>query len=485
MGQFLNYGPVRVHQNNDSQVWLEAMRTGLSAFNAVVLAPCKFDLDPRHQYWFDSLTKIGLNVLKVEVLDSIDELDIARSCELSGVLLTASSNRRMISEDMRKLNGVTDVPAVTPVGKFLKSRLSRTLHAISKEELVELQPCVVVANDLLGMILADKLWGSSKSKLIYDAQEIFTESYDLLPGPKLNGAERKGWINLETAVCKSADLVVTVSPGIADFYKSRHMVDCEVIPNFVPLGQSKIRSKGTGENPVKFVVIGRADPYRGLENLVKSWDFSSDIARLDLIMPDTRQRRALERVSSSVERQHGGPNFCPPVRPDEIVAVLANYDVGIIPYDYPYPLSHASPNKFGEYVAAGLAVLTNSQPFVRHQVEQYQIGRVFSWGIDDDFQSQVGELLDPEVLRVASENSMKAFTQSLNWENAGLGVWDFINEAVNECLNTATATANRSVPTDFKVSENATRSEKLHWRLRRKSLLVAQFLLSIMQVLRK
>jgi glycosyltransferase involved in cell wall biosynthesis len=459
------------------------MRTGLSAFNAVVLAPCKFDLDPRHQYWFDSLTKIGLNVLKVEVLDSIDELGIARSCQLSGDLLSVGSNRQMSDTEIREWFGVCDVPAVTPVGRFLKSRLSRTLHAILQEELVELQPCVVIANDLLGMILADKLWGSSKSKLIYDAQEIFTESYDLLPGPKLNGAERKGWINLETAVCTSADLVVTVSPGIADFYKSRHMVDCEVIPNFVPLGHSKRRSKGTAENPVKFVVIGRADPYRGLENLVKSWDFSSDIARLDLIMPDTRQRRALERVSSSVERQHGGPNFRSPVRPDEIVAVLASYDVGIIPYDYPYPLSHASPNKFGEYVAAGLAVLTNSQPFVRQQVEHHQIGRVFSWGIDNDFQSQVGELLNPEVLRIALENSMEAFTESLNWESSGSGVWVLINEAVTECLNTATE--NRPHPIDFEVTENANRLEKLHWRLRRKGLLVAQSLLSIMQVLRK
>jgi hypothetical protein len=171
------------------------------------------------------------------------------------------------------------------------------------------------------------------------------------------------------------------------------------------------------------------------------------------------------------------------VRPDEIVAVLASYDVGIIPYDYPYPLSHASPNKFGEYVAAGLAVLTNSQPFVRQQVEHHQIGRVFSWGIDNDFQSQVGELLNPEVLRIALENSMEAFTESLNWESSGSGVWVLINEAVTECLNTATE--NRPHPIDFEVTENANRLEKLHWRLRRKGLLVAQSLLSIMQVLRK
>lgn len=467
----------------DCRVWLGVVVSNLDAFNAVVLAPCKFDLDPRHQYWFDSLTKLGLNVLKVEVLDSIDELGIARSCELSGVLLTASSNRRMISGDMRKLNGLNDIPAVTPVGKFLKSRLSRTLHAISKEELVEFQPCVVVANDLLGMILADKLWGSTKSKLIYDAQEIFTESYDFLSGPKLNGAERKGWINLETSVCKSADLVVTVSPGIADFYKSRHMVDCEVLPNFVPLAHSKIRSKGTAENPVKFVVIGRADPYRGLENLVKSWDFSSDIARLDLIMPDTRQRRALERVSSSVERQHGGPNFCPPVRPDEIVAVLANYDVGIIPYNYPYPLSHASPNKFGEYVAAGLAVLTNSQPFVRQQVEHHQIGRVFSWGIENDFQFQVGALLNPEVLRTASENSVQAFSQSLNWESSGGETWNIIGEAAAGCLTSAGRNVFKY--SNFQVVEKSTRFEQINWYLRRKSLQYVQAVVSFVLTSRK
>lgn len=452
----------------------------LSVFNAVVLTPCRFDLDPRHQYWFDSLTKLGLNVLKVEVIDSIDELEVSRSCRLTENLLSLRSNRRLNNADMQRMCRSDIAPAVTPVGKFLKSRLSRLLHAVTEEVLVDLQPCVVVANDLLGVILADTLWGSSKTKVIYDAQEVFTDSYDVLPSPKLNNKERNGWIKMETAMCLSADLVVTVSTGIADLYMSRHAVNCETLPNFVPVAYQTDLSEIAPVEPVKFVMIGRADPFRGLENLVKSWDFPSEAASLDLIMPNTSQRKVLERLSANVKRKHDAPKFCLPVRPDQIVEVLADYDVGIIPYDYPYPLSHASPNKFGEYLASGLAILTHNQPFIQQQVELHQIGQVFSWDIEKDFEQKVLTLLNPEILKRAAANSKAAFATHLNWESAGLQVWNFISKIVAGCpAGAATDMLNLS---KFEVTQKSTKFEQFKWLFHRKSLQYVQAFVSFFKL---
>jgi hypothetical protein len=314
------------------------------------------------------------------------------------------------------------------LGKFVKSRLARMLYGVSHDSVAGLKPTLVVANDLLGALLAQTLWSDSESWIIYDAQEVFTDSYDLLGGPTFTDKERRAWIDLESLVCKQSDLVVTISPGIAELYQSRHGVVCEVLPNYVPIDKAETREFEGGQHPTRFVLIGRADPHRGLEQLVESWDFPETLATLDLIMPETLQRRRLEAHSTQIQRQNSGPRFVDGVSPERMIKTLSFYDIGILPYDYPFPYSHASPNKFGEYVAAGLAVLANDQPFVTQQVESHAIGQVFSWKKSGDFARRVNSLSQPNQLVGLAQKVEAAFNTSLNWEMAGAGVWRFIKD---------------------------------------------------------
>jgi hypothetical protein len=114
-----------------------------------------------------------------------------------------------------------------------------------------------------------------------------------------------------------------------------------------------------------------------------------------------------------------------------MVSVLRSYDVGILPYNYPYPYSHASPNKFGEYIAAGLVVLASNQPFVASQINQFGVGRVFDWNNENEFLMGVYGLSRGDNLKVFKSNVDKAAMNFLNWEAAGNSVLQFIYDSTS------------------------------------------------------
>jgi glycosyltransferase involved in cell wall biosynthesis len=438
----------------------------LGAFDAVVLSPCGFHLDPRHEYWASSLEASGFQTLRMEVLEEVNEISCGRLLRFQDGLLTVGSNRKRSHRDFLLPIDINAIPSRSPLGNFIKSRLVRMLHAVSHDLLVGLKPTLVVANDLLGAVLAQALWGGSDCKIIYDAQEVFTDSYDVIGGPVFTDKERRAWIDLESLVCKRSDLVVTISPGIAQLYQSRHGVTCEVLPNYVPLDKAETNKSDLKHHPTRFVLIGRADPHRGLEQLVDSWDFPETLATLDLIMPVTPQRQRLEAHSSQVQRKHSGPKFVAGVSPEQMITSLSFYDIGILPYDYPYPYSYASPNKFGEYIAAGLAVLANDQPFVAQQIESYSIGRVFSWKKPGDFIRGVEYLAHPDRHLDFVQKVATAFKMSLNWEVAGAEVWRFIEDATTkESRDLDRKDLNSSDV--FEHSDRASILEKSRWYCRK------------------
>ena len=146
------------------------------AFDAVVLAPCGFHLDPRHEYWAKSIHDFGFQTLRMEVLEDVRHVSVSRLLEYDSGLLTICSNRKVSDSTLLAQSGVAELPADSLLGKFLKARLARMLYAIRHDQLLTLNPRLVIANDLFGLLLAIGLWGKSNCTIIYDAQEVFTDS---------------------------------------------------------------------------------------------------------------------------------------------------------------------------------------------------------------------------------------------------------------------------------------------------------------------
>lgn len=396
---------------------------------AVVLSPCRFELDPRHGYWSLTLRNLGFHVIEVEILDepsnwrNIGEVLISESQRFS---VFSESGSISSSEGVQKV--LAEVPVSTSTCAYVKKQAGRAINALHLLNGKLLDVSLVIANDLIGAIGALSYWDSTEVPVIYDAQEIFTDSYDVLNVEPFSESERAAWIGLESLVVESVSRVVTVSPGIADLYLLRHRKRPVVIPNFAPASRCLDinLSANVERKPISFVYIGRADPYRGLEQLVKEWDFDPSIATLDLIIPEGAPRTGLEAIAKNAPRSFSGPRFLPSVSPDLMVKELSKFDVGVLPYKYPPPYDQASPNKFGEYVAAGLPVIANRQPFVESLIISHRIGVVFEWGSEKSLRSAVEEMLDETVYAGCKTELARLRTSQLTWD----GVFEQTQESL-------------------------------------------------------
>ncbi len=376
-----------------------------------VVSQGSFDSDPRHLYWSASLRALGCEVVEVEIIDQGCPAWLRASARMHGCRWTVSTNRFATTAS------VSRPPVETSTGRYLASSDRLVCEAIDLLTPVLSEMAMVVAIDLL--VARNVLSHLRETPVVYDAHEVFVESYDMLDTAPLSDVERRYWRAAERDVANTAVATIAVSPGIAEFMRIHIDVSPTVIPNYLPvnLGRQREHLVPVG-GPVRFVFVGRADPHRGLEQLVTSWDFAESFATLDLYIPDSPHKKRLQSLSHGVRRTHASPVFRTPVDPANIPETLGMYHVGIIPYDYPHPYSEASPNKFGEYVAAGLAVISNGSGFVSRKVSELSLGKVFDWTVPNSFALAVegiSESLSSGRVRYESEI---AFRQEMNWESA-------------------------------------------------------------------
>ena len=226
-----------------------------------------------------------------------------------------------------------------------------------------LGPSIVHANDLDTLPAGYLLARRAKARLVYDAHELYS-GFEAEP-PRL-----WHWLSLrlEGLLARRADAVVTVSEPIADELTRRLRLRRAplLVLNCPPLQQVDVAPRP--ESPVRAIYQAAAGPGRVLEDVV-------DAAR---IAPEVD---VTVRLLGGDGRPLSGVRLEPPVGPDELVAALAAYDVGLV-IDRPTTDNTrlALPNKLFEYLMAGLAVAVPRVPAMAELVEANGIGVVYDRG---------------------------------------------------------------------------------------------------------
>lgn len=325
--------------------------------------------------------------------------------DLCGDRLTVKVDRSAVLID-------DSIPVVTSTGRFIRSSDAVVVGGLAIVKSMGFVPCLIVANDLYAGRGAVREWPDST--VVYDAHESFVASLDMLDTQPMSTDERRYWMAAEREVMLDSSVNVTVSPGLASYHEQIIGVKSRVVPNFYPriVGRTSEESRS---GPVRFVFVGRVDPYRGIECLIGSWDVNPSVATLDVYIPDGPGRRSLERLAVAGP---GRARFRDAVNPAMIIDTVASYDVGVIPYDYPHPYSEASPNKFGEYLAAGVAVMANRQGFTTDVIEGFGLGEIFDWRDEQSFDLAVQRLSARDHVMEIRRRVKHAFESELNWDVA-------------------------------------------------------------------
>jgi glycogen synthase len=328
-----------------------------------MLTVVPLDEDPRARRAANAAGKLGIQVSKISV---------ARGSARAARPKASTSFAR----EMRGLIRLLRLGMRT--GQLL--RASKGVHAE-----------VVHAHDLdtlpAGAVLAHR----NRSRLVYDAHELYT-GFDYEP-PRL-------WLTavsrLEGALCRRADSVVTVSNQIADELVRRHNLSRRpyIVLNCPPLEDAEI---GLHTGSLRVIYQAAVGPGRTLDDL-------PDVPGVDL------HARVLGATSAPTHvRLH------PPVEPAELIRALAPYDVGLV-IDRPETdnARFALPNKLFEYLMAGLAVVVPDVPAMSRLVEREGVGRTYGAGRLADVLTEIAA--DRPALEEMRRRARRAAVERYNAE---------------------------------------------------------------------
>jgi len=263
---------------------------------------------------------------------------------------------------------------VAPRLSYDRWYFGRADYAAAVPRLVQAAPELIIANDWSALPAAVRAAEIVGAKVIADLHEY----------APLQLGNRKAWKALiapmiDEALRRYAPRVsafVTVNETIAERYRREYGFSSTVVMN-VPESSSSTPFHATAPEHIRLVHHGNAAPERRLELMIEMLAHAERRFSLHFMLINdggsylAKLRTLAQRIAP------GRVAFEPAVAPSEIVPTIAGYDVGcylLPPVNYN---QHAAlPNKFFDFISAGLALVVGPSPEMARLAKRYAVGVV-------------------------------------------------------------------------------------------------------------
>jgi glycosyltransferase involved in cell wall biosynthesis len=270
--------------------------------------------------------------------------------------------------------------------------LSKKMDAICAIDLDTILPCLQVSK-------------IKKIKRVYDAHELFTELKEVITRPNIH----KTWLKIEKRSVPQFPLGYTVSESVAEEFHRRYKVNYITIRNIPPYEQ--LPEKQAGE---KFILYqGAVNEARGLEFLVPAMQFVN--AKLVIcgdgnFMPQLKSLIAEYKLENKIELKGM-------MTPGMLKEFSRSAYIGVaVPEKQGLNQLYALPNKFFDYIHAGLPQVTVNYPEYQRINKEYEVALLLDNISPQRIADGINNLLADDVLyNRLKENCIQARKQ-LNWE---------------------------------------------------------------------
>jgi len=272
-----------------------------------------------------------------------------------------------------------------------------------------------LANDWTMLPIAARLAVEQGVPYAYDTHELGVDEYAhslkwrLLHRPMIKAAEG--------GAIGDAAFVTCVSDGIADRLQEVHRLKSRpvVIRNTPNYQAYSVRP--TGES-IGVLYHGVVSPGRGLEACIRSVALWRPEFRLTVRGPASEEYltslRKIARHAGVMDRI----TFDPPVPMTELVLRAAVFDVGLFALP-PHSKQnvHVLPNKFFEYMMAGLALVVSELPEMKRLLRHHDLGLLIETVAPEAIAKVINQL-DRITIDRFKLNSLQA-AKALNWQTEG------------------------------------------------------------------
>jgi len=169
---------------------------------------------------------------------------------------------------------------------------------------------------------------------------------------------------------------VTVNQTIADRYNAEYHINPIVVMNAPQITDAPI-FRPTQPNAIALVHHGNAIRDRKLELMIETLALLDKRYTLHLMLVERNPGYIQDLKALADKLVPNRVYFHAPVQPSEIVTYISQFDIGfyLVPA-HSYNQLVASPNKFFDFVVAGLAVLTGPAPEMARMSLEYGFGKV-------------------------------------------------------------------------------------------------------------
>ena len=240
---------------------------------------------------------------------------------------------------------------------------------------------------------------------IYDAHELFTEMKEVISRPAI----QKAWAKIEKKTVPKFRLGYTVSESIADVFKNRYNVNYSTIRNLPVL------QPGTTIEPTeKFILYqGAVNEARGLEYLIPAMEWIN--CKL-MIAGDGNFMWQLKNLISNFKLEDK-ITLTGMLTPEKLRVISQKAYIGIaVPEKTGLNQLLALPNKFFDYIHAGIPQVTVNYPEYQKINKQFEVAVLLDDTSPQIIAAAVNNLLADDLLYAKLKANCLKARETLNWQ---------------------------------------------------------------------
>lgn len=278
--------------------------------------------------------------------------------------------------------------------------------------------CAIDLDTILPCLFISRL---KKIIRIYDAHELFTELKEVITRPSV----KRMWTKVEKYAIPKFKWGYTISESIAEEFHRRYQVNYETIRNIPPL-----KPLEESQPAERFILYqGAVNEARGLEYLVQAMKWVD--CKL-IICGDGNYMQELKALihQYQMEDKIHLKGMLPPrelwkIAPKAILGVGQAEKEGLNQF-------YALPNKFFDYIHAGLPQVTMNYPEYKKFNDQYNVALLIDDLSPKTIAQAINILLSQDVLyKQLKENCIKV-REELNWQHEEKKLLAFYHSILNQ-----------------------------------------------------
>ncbi|MBG7631757.1 MAG: glycosyltransferase [Bacteroidetes bacterium] len=270
---------------------------------------------------------------------------------------------------------------------------------------------ILLANDLDTLLPNYLVSRISKSKLVYDSHELFSELPEIINRPFVQNF----WLRIERYILPKLRNCYTVCESIAKYYKSKYNVNFRIVKNYpVQIYQLDKSSFPFDIKKNKIILYqGAINIGRGLELMIETMLYIDNALFVIIGNGEIDEQIKQQVVHLKLEDKI---KFISKKTPTELLQLTPIADLGIsLEEDLGLNYRYALPNKIFDYIQAKIPILISNLPEMKKIIDNYKVGEIILDRNPKKLAIQINHILQRD--KCFYSKRLEIASEELIWEN--------------------------------------------------------------------